>query len=357
MSAANDKAWNLLSEPVKTARAAVAWLAGWAVFLILLAIVVLTLLVETNTVALDEDPFILLTFIAAMIFFLRNDQYVSQEELTEKVNAAHRELSENISHAHEALAKTVAEDTRSMHQITSRIEAAQATIDKAVRQQSTSVRLMSETLHGTGELWTLERAMANLKPLLDEADPEQPIRFKHLGLSMTMAWEKLCPLLENLVVHKGRRIDFRLLILGTTACGAVPGANLAVPDDVSETWLPDGDKMRAKIERKLAAIAAAAVEAGVAANAFTHEVRSYRDLPVVHGMRVEGPFDAAFVALSRWSQSAIDPFWWGGDEYHRIFCPASHEQRDLMRVFDGYFDRWWEMNDPQGAAMSEGRSP
>jgi hypothetical protein len=247
----------------------------------------------------------------------------------------------DVAVANEGLEKEVDGKTGKMSDAAERIEATQSNINGAVRQLSTDVELMRRTLHRSGKLWTLEQAIEDLRSLVEKAGPAKTLTIKHLGLNMSNAWDELCPMLKEFV--RDRPVVLDLLILGKGAAGGVvpPDGNVAaLPEDV-EHWLESGDKKRAQIEQVLREIEQAVRAEG---GSLTARVRSYRDLPVVHGIRIKGPFDAAYLSICRWDEKEPDPFWWGGKYYHRVQSTDSDEQKDLMKILDGYFERWWAMN-------------
>lgn len=282
------------TDSVKEAKTLVGWVKDRAVALILAAILLLTLAAELHLLgSLHEHPFILLTIVGGMIYFLRHD---------------------------------------------------------VVAAQSANVELMREALSGAGELRTLESAMMDLAPRLEAVKRDEKVRIDHLGLNMSAAWDRLCPVIEKLVMRNKARVRFRLLILGeggSGGMGVVERAKPGLPAAV-EGWLVSGDTRRLVIERALKGIQDEALLAGADAGSLEYEIRSYRDLPVVHGIRIWGKPDAAYVAFSRWDDERRedDKFWWGGDQYHRILEPASPDQIDLRAIQEGYFRRWWKMNEP-----------
>lgn len=320
------------TDRVEEAETLVSWLKDRAVALILAAIILLTVAAELHVLSLHEHPFILLTIIGAMIFFLKHD-----------VVAAHRDL-------------TTALDARivGMREVAQRVERTQAGIEGDVRQQSANVEMLRDVLRGSGELKSLELAMKDLAPRFEAVGPDEEIEIDHLGLDMSAAWDRLCPVIESLVKMRKARVRFRLLILGEGGAGALGAggqAKASLPSAVDD-WARSGDTHRPGIEQALKEIQDEAREAGADAGSLTYEIRSYRDLPVVHGIRIRGKTEAAYVAFCRWDDTRRerDKYWWGGDQYHRILGPAGPDETDLCKILDGHFRRWWTMNAPPNGA-------
>jgi hypothetical protein len=315
------------TDRLKDARGIASGLFKKGVTLFLVGIIILTALVELNIPPdfWDQSPYFLLILIAAMIFFLKHDVAASHEDLTAKVAAKTDEMKETAI----------------------RIEATQQNIDSAVTRLATNAELMRQTLNNAGQLRSLEGSMADLKALVGTADSSVTLKIEHLGLNMSTAWDRLCPALKEFA--QTRQVLFHLLIMGREAAGGqspADGGKIAVPKNV-EPWLGQGDLKRADIIEALEKMQAELP------GKLQYEVRSYRDLPIVHGVRISGPFDAAYVAFSRWDEkkeSADPPYWWGGDEYHRIGGADSAERLDLIKIFDGYFERWWTMNASSSAS-------
>jgi hypothetical protein len=308
-----------LANRVKDSRGFVSWVLRWGVTLVLAGVALLMILDGLNIPPGlgNESPYFLLTLVAAAIFFLKHDVSTSHEELTKKVGAKTEEMKEAAT----------------------RIEATQQNIDVAVARLATNAELMRQTLNREGQLLSLEAAMADLKALVGNADSAKTLTIEHLGLNMGTAWDRLCSALKEFA--ETRQVVLHLLILGDEAAGGQPpleGKMIAVPENV-EPWLGSGDRKRADIIKALERMEAES------AGKLQYEVRSYRDLPIVHGVRISGPLDAAYVAFSRWDEKSPDPpYWWGGDQYHHVLGTDSPERLDLIKVFDGYFERWWNRN-------------
>lgn len=309
------------AERLRDARWIVSWLLKKGVTLLLVGLVLLTILDGLDILSGlgDESPYFLLTLVAAMIFFLKHDVSASHEDLTTKVG----------------------DKADQMKDAATRIDAAQQNIDAAVTRLATNAELMRQTLNKEGQLLSLEVSMADLKALVGDSDCSKTLKIEHLGLNMSAAWDKLCSAVKEFT--QTRHVLLHLLILGDKAAGGqapLDGGMIAVPKNVVP-WLGLGDLKRADIIEALEKMQADS------AGRLRYEVRSYRDLPIVHGVRISGPFDAAYVAFSRWDEkkkSADPPYWWGGDEYHHIRAADSPERLDLIEIFDGYFERWWNMN-------------
>lgn len=327
------------TDHVEEAETLVSWVKDRAVILFLVAIVLLTLAAELHVLSVHEHPFVLLTVIGGMIYFLRHD-----------VVAAHRDLTKALD------ARIVG-----MQEVAQRVERTQAAIEGDVRQQSANVESLREALRGAGELKSLELAMKDLAPRFEVVAPGEEVEIDHLGLNMSAAWERLCPVIEQLVMTSKARVRFRLLILGEGGAGALGAgeqARTALPAAV-EDWLKSGDTHRPGIERALKEIQDEALAAGEEAGSLDYAIRSYRDLPVVHGIRIRGSTDAAYVAFCRWDDTKRekDKYWWGGDQYHRILGPADPAETDLCRILDGHFHWWWTKNEaPDGVRPDKTRA-
>jgi len=326
-----SKEW--VTARTKEAQRLAGWFMRWAVVLFLVAVIAITILAEANLPPdfWTQSPYFLLSLIGAMIFFFRHD-----------VTKAHEELEQKVAAAGASLAAEVTAETGEMQAVTSRIEHAQRQIEDSVGTLSVDVRVMQETLHSAGKLRSLDEALKDLAPRFADVQAAETVRIDHLGLNMSTAWDRLCPVIQDLVDKKAR-VYFRLLILSKEAAGGVEGAAspVALPAAV-KGWLPGVDERKLEIEQALDEMRAEAPAGAV----LDYEVRSYRDLPVVHGIRVHigEKFKAAYVSLCRWRRAK--EFWWGGDEYHCILGDASQEQGDLREILSGYFERWWEMNKP-----------
>ncbi|MBV8687402.1 MAG: hypothetical protein JOZ90_13150 [Alphaproteobacteria bacterium] len=319
---------------VLRARTLAAAAAGYVLLTFFAGAFLLLLFEESGIVHLSERPLVLLTLVAAMIFFLRQDVSVSQEALERRVAGDMAAIAAQVAAVEAATAR------------------AGAAVEHGLARHAAKVELLHETLKQGGRIMSLEQALIDLKPRFDALQPDEAVEISHLGLDMSHAWEKLRPALEALC--RKSQVSFRLLILGKEGEGAVPapspGERPALPIQVEE-WLEGGDRMRRQIEARLRYIATAGGPAeGRPGGALDYEIRSYRDFPIVHGIRIHRPFEAAYFSLSRWTGDDWAEYSWGGECYHRILGPASDEQMDLMKLFDGHFGRLWETN-----ARSAGR--
>jgi len=322
-----------MADRIDAARVIAQRVIDHAVALIFAAVILIEAAAQAHLVGpLTHHPIVLFMIIGSMIFFLQHNVARSQDRLTENVAAAHADLTAKV-----------AGETQAMQKVTNRIEDTQRGIDAGLRQQSTNLALMRETLQSEGKLWSLEGAIDDLKELVDGADRGDTLRIDHLGLTMTNAWDKLCPAVKEFVQQ--RPVELRLLILRDGAAGAFTPADGGIPlPETVEKWLTGEDKLE-EIKQSLADIQkTAAADAGVGSLAF--DVRTYRDVPVVHGIRISGPFDAAYVSFCRWDKSKSPHYWWGAHQYHRVLGDDSPERKDLLDILEGYFERWWLRNQP-----------
>ena len=79
------------------------------------------------------------------------------------------------------------------------------------------------------------------------------------------------------------------------------------------------------------------------------EIRSYSELPVVHGFSLVKPLVARYVSFCRWEHTAnVLDYGWGIDKYRRIAgAPTDPSLRDLADVYDGMFRHLWETGSRQ----------
>lgn len=254
----------------------------------------------------------------------------------------------DVAVANESLRTDIAAETKQVTRVAERVETTQREVQGDVRQQAKTVEAMRQTLYMSGQLCSLETAMVDLDPRLERVGKGEEVKIDQLGLNMSQAWERLGKVIRHLVVAKRARVHFRLLILGRKAASGIsPDETVQVPlPQAVEEWLESADAKRRAIEADLRHLANASE------GRLTYDVRSYRDLPIVHGTCIGSPVDASYVAVCRWdaSRQKSEEFWWAGDEYHRVLGPASAQQDDMVRILRGYFDRWWAMNEPRGPA-------
>lgn len=222
-------------------------------------------------------------------------------------------------------------------------------LERRIEAQGRDIRQMRGLLAGS-KLRELSDALRDFRPWMERLQPGETVLIEHLGLDMTVAWEKVHRLLGEL---SGRhKVEYRLLMLG----GDAPGAR-DLPENVI-TWIENAKAPYKLILKECGELERAPRPAG---GGFAWEVRRYRDLPAVHGFAVRtGETAVAYVAVSRWSQRDPDFYYWGGEEYHEVHDGASPPERDLLDVFDGYFRHWWKRGagapagTPQGGAAQEG---
>lgn len=223
------------------------------------------------------------------------------------------------------VATLVAVQSRHIVELYKRLRARLAT-------QSEEIRQLRDAMHKGTELFRLDEALADLKSRVERLPKGEVVTIRHLGLDLTNAWREVRPTLEKL--SKRLQINYRLLMLG----GAGKEAS-SLPPEV-QRWIELGTLQRQRTERDLARIASAAAPPG---KLQPQKIRTYCELPVVHGFSVEGPVSVAYIALSRWIGDDCDEFDWGVDCYHRVLDKSPGNERDLLDVFGCYFEHWWRI--------------
>ena len=196
--------------------------------------------------------------------------------------------------------------------------------------QENEVRLLRDTLHRGSELFRLDQAMDDLKQRLERLRDGEAVTIRHLGLDLTNAWREAKPVVK---LSDRLRIDYRLLMLGGDAA-TVPGLPIEV-----KHWIDLAADQRGRTQRDLTKMKREAKPPG----SLEPKIRSYCDLPVVHGFSIEGPVSVAYIALSRWTGHDLDEFDWGVDRYHRVLDARPATARDLLNLFEAYFEHWWRI--------------
>lgn len=239
-------------------------------------------------------------------------------------------LSEYIAGLYERLSDGLAKEAAKVEQVG----------EELGRMQNRVVEL-TEAVKDGGKLLNLDGVIEDLELRLKNLRPGETLEIEHLGLDMTAAWEMMCKRLEESA--DVARVHYHLLILGENK------RNIELPRAVA-SWLGPARDKKTEIEEALEEMRAGAVQprpdGSAATGSLTSEVRTYCEVPVVHGILVRKPFRAAYVAISRWSGRNYKDYYWGGKQYHRVVDPISKADQDLMDILDGHFHRWWNANPP-----------
>ena len=75
---------------------------------------------------------------------------------------------------------------------------------------------------------------------------------------------------------------------------------------------------------------------------FLIDVRAYKHIPFVHGIRLVAPVQALYVSMGRWAGPDGSRYEWGGEEYQIIEGAGGHAAaQDLASVFAGSFEHFW----------------
>lgn len=181
-------------------------------------------------------------------------------------------------------------------------------------------------------LFTLEECLKDLrKDILTSTVASPTTTIRHLGLDMGEAWERIAPLLADIPV---KRIDYQLLMLSEK------GKN-GDPPQVTN-WRKGCDGRRDDIIAQIKEMSAQFEREG---RELRFMIKTYEDVPVMHGVSVDGPLSRSCVTQCRWTGAKFDQYKWGNDKYHRIDGnPLDPESQDQLEVFTGYFYHLWNAN-------------
>lgn len=188
-----------------------------------------------------------------------------------------------------------------------------------------------------GQQRTLEECVEIVQRELDAAQPPYvPVHVDHIGLDMTIAWNKFREtLLEKYGSH--RPIVYRLLMVTSD-----PAQFMSMTPKHERVLRP----MCASARDTLEDIKQVLADAGGALGALDFEVRMYRELPVVHGFRVRLPRQLHFVCFFRWRGASYDEYFWGDGRYNMIgHAPPRSSAEDLAQIFDSYFEHLWRTSE------------
>jgi hypothetical protein len=84
------------------------------------------------------------------------------------------------------------------------------------------------------------------------------------------------------------------------------------------------------------------------------EVRKYCAIPVIHGFRIVSPTSRCYMAICRWGGLDYQKYEWGEPQYHKIIGdpPSDIVSRDMLKIYDGYFNYLWKHSDPGFVLLS-----
>jgi hypothetical protein len=93
---------------------------------------------------------------------------------------------------------------------------------------------------------------------------------------------------------------------------------------------------------------------------FVVEVRSYKELPTVHGFSLSrggGKPMATYLSFCRWKADGSD-LEWGAMSYRRVLHEGEDPAgRDLLAIFTGAFEHLWRTGGPVGTIALGKRRP
>jgi hypothetical protein len=220
----------------------------------------------------------------------------------------------------------------SAHKIHTDAELWQRDILSRLDRQADYLRAVRESMRTENVLLTLEKSTEDFVQRVKRIEAGQKLVIEHFGLDVTFAWERVARLMTHM--PNVTDLEYRLLIMSYE-----DDEQLACFDGEVKEWISGGRKQRAIILEELKDI-----KLQWTGRIFTSEVRTYAAIPLVHGIRVLEPFQAAYISICRWGGNSFNNYRWGGDSYHLITeTSLSDAQRDLLEIFDGNFQHFWRM--------------
>jgi hypothetical protein len=187
--------------------------------------------------------------------------------------------------------------------------------------------------HPSPHLYSLNQCVAEIATTVTKIPPNSTVFIDHLGLDLIHAWDHIERMLKSDLYP--RDIRYRLLLLSD---------KLDAPTTENEevrVWAKNAARSLEVIKRECPAIR------DNFARRQKHlriEARKYCEIPTIHGFRITEPepIKRCYVAICRWGGMHYLRYEWGDLQYHRIIGESGDPVgRDLLRIFDGYFEHLW----------------
>jgi hypothetical protein len=215
--------------------------------------------------------------------------------------------------------------------------------DRKLRDQATATQRIIE--NASLRLYALTDCVGDLDAMLKNIRPSEKVVIEHLGLDLTQAWQYFVPLLQK---HQHLTdVDYRLLVL-TDETAKIVGADKEV-----KSWSTNVPYSLDKVRRDVDVINKQRGGTGQGKK-IRFEVKKYWDIPVVHGFRIVNPMSRArcYMAICRWGGLDYQKYEWGEPQYHKIIGdPSDAVSRDMLQIYDGYFNYFWENHSDPGFVL------
>jgi hypothetical protein len=242
-----------------------------------------------------------LALVIALMFILSEELKEYKEELTEFKDEAH------------TFAKSVDE----------RIDVLNADVKNLVTILAPQLALL--------------QCVERLQQALHKIPPSETLYIRHLGLDMETAWLHV----RDKLLEEERK-DWRIKIQYHL---------LMVTGDYSEVSVsPDlrleMEQMCHRAKVNLENIKTYLARVGKAFDHVDLEIRTYATLPVLHGLYANKPTPLRYISLCGWrSRHQRSEYHWGEGHYYEIHGTPrpGTSTRDMMDLYDGYFDHLWNM--------------
>jgi hypothetical protein len=207
-------------------------------------------------------------------------------------------------------------------------------IERETRDQGYAIKALADILRPS--LLGLTDCVLDLSDALKSIPSGVPVLIEHFALDMTAAWTYFFPLLES---HPNlSNVEYRLLILTDDL------SRLENADEEVKAWARNVPRSLRTIRADITAIFGKPRQQY---RKIRFEVRKYASTPIVHGFRVVTPDLRCYIAICRWGGPDYNKYEWGEPKYQRLEGGSSSEAvKDMLNIFDGYFNHHWVMGDP-----------
>ncbi|MBM4055360.1 MAG: hypothetical protein FJ264_11985 [Planctomycetes bacterium] len=160
----------------------------------------------------------------------------------------------------------------------------------------------------------------------------QFVEIDHLGLDMQVAWEYIRgKILEPYGTNK--KIKYRLLMLT---------GEFTEMRNLAEGAVNEIQGMCSSAKISLDKIKTILTNMKTQLKGLEIEIKTYNELPFVHGFKANKPHVVYYVGFCRWGGLKYDDYQWGEGKYHKIKgVPADSSIADLSHIFEGYFNHLW----------------
>lgn len=175
----------------------------------------------------------------------------------------------------------------------------------------------------------------DLEEKLKHTHNNEKVLVEIIGINLSHAWQYF----ENALIENNnlKNIECRLLILTDDE------NKISNPSNEVKEWCGDVPRMLEKIINGITNINQQINQEG---RKISVEIKKYAAIPTIHGLAIKKPFKVTYITFCRWGGISFQNYKWGESKFYKIDgYPDNDLQRDLLEIFDGYFNHLWMASD------------